>query len=192
MPQFLLKHDFRKWLEQNYDTTDELWIGYYKKATGKPSMTWPESVDVALCFGWIDGIRKSIDEESYKIRFTPRRKGSHWSNVNINRVKELTKAGLMHPSGIEVFKKKKKENSGNAAFEQKSVTLPIEYMNELKKHEIAHSYYQNLPPSIRKQYNWWVMSAKRKTTQQNRLAVMIDSSEKGERIPPLKWTNKKH
>src|SRR5262245_51313572 len=109
--------DFRAWLEANHETQRELLVGFYKTSTGKPSITWPESVDQALCFGWIDGIRKRIDDESYSIRFTPRKPDSNWSAVNIAKVKELTEQGLMRAAGIKVFENRKEEKSGVYSYE---------------------------------------------------------------------------
>ncbi|MFY9574703.1 MAG: bacteriocin-protection protein, partial [Blastocatellia bacterium] len=113
--------DFRKWLEKHHATVEELWVGYYKKSSGKPSITWPESVDQALCFGWIDGIRKSVDELSYKIRFTPRRPGSIWSSINIKRAQQLQSEGLMLPEGLKAFQVRKENRSGIYSYEQRSI-----------------------------------------------------------------------
>lgn len=186
---FPTPEDFRKWLEENHETETELLVGYYKKATGKPSITWPESVDQALCFGWIDGIRRKLDEEAYQIRFTPRRPTSHWSHVNIKRIKELKKDGLVMPAGLAAYRKRKPENSGNASFEQKKVKLDEAYESKLKKNKKAWLFFSNkLAPSLRKQCIWWIMSAKREETRVKRLDTLIACSAKGEKIPPLKWS----
>jgi uncharacterized protein YdeI (YjbR/CyaY-like superfamily) len=178
--------DFRKWLSQHHEVEQELWVGYYKKATKVPSVTWPESVDEALCYGWIDGLRKSIDEKSYMIRFTPRKATSHWSNVNIKRVAELTKLKQMQPAGIAAFKKLKKENSGKASFEQKSVTLDKNYITQIQTSEKAWAFFDALAPSYKKATIWYVMSAKQETTRQRRLQILIESSEQGLKIPMLR------
>lgn len=177
---------FREWLSQNHDKEQELWVGYYKKATQKPSMTWSESVDQAICFGWIDGIRKTVDEGSYKIRFTPRRPNSIWSNVNIKKVEELTKQGLMMPTGLAAYEKWKEKNSRGYSYEQKNATLAPEYLAQIKAHPQAWAFFENLSPSYKKTSIWWIMSAKRKDTQLRRLKILIDSSTQGLKIPALR------
>ncbi len=190
MPTFFqTSNDFRNWLHENHDKITELWVGFYKKATGKPSITWPESVDQALCYGWIDGIRKRIDEEAYMVRFTPRKPDSHWSNVNINKIKELRKEKLVMASGLAAFKRRKSEKSGQASFEQKKVELPEAFEQQIRQNEKAADYFYNKQtPSYRKQVSWWIISAKQEVTQLKRLNILIASSEKGEVTPPMKWT----
>ncbi len=188
---FKTSSDFRKWLDKNSDKIDELWVGYYKKGTGKQSITWPESVDEALCCGWIDGLRKSIDEESYKIRFTPRRPNSHWSTVNINRVKELSKLGLMKPSGLEAYKKRDEKKSKQASYEQKEIRFDKKFEERIKANKKAWDYFQSMAPSYRKQCTWWIMSAKKEETKLKRLLTLIESSEQKQKIPPLRWSGKK-
>ena len=180
--------DFRKWLQSHHKREPEIWVGYYKKGTGLPSISWPESVDQALCFGWIDGIRKGIDDVSYMIRFTPRKTVSHWSAVNIKRVKALTKTNLMKPSGLEAFGRRRKEKSAKASYEQDKVKLDRVYEKMLKANKKAWSYFKSTPPSYQKPCTWWVMSAKRESTRLRRLNVLISSSEKKETIPPLRWS----
>lgn len=180
--------DFRKWLEENHQKETELWVGYYKKATGKPSITWPESVDQALCFGWIDGIRKRMDGEAYQIRFTPRKPNSHWSNVNIKRIKELKKSKLVTKAGLAAYAKRDPKNSGKASFEQKKVKLSPDFQKQLKSNKAAWTFFtKKLAPSYQKQSIHWVMSAKREETRENRLATLIECSAREEKIPPLKW-----
>src|SRR5438874_9438872 len=125
--------EFRRWLEKNHATTQELWVGYYKKSSAKPSITWPESVDEALCFGWIDGMRKSVDDISYKIRFTPRRRGSSWSAINIGRAQELTKQKRMQPAGLKAFAARIENKSGVYSYEQRRAELEKPYSSRLKK-----------------------------------------------------------
>ncbi|MEP1035024.1 YdeI/OmpD-associated family protein [Ekhidna sp.] len=186
---FATPSDFRKWLNENYSNEKELWVGYYKKATGKASITWPESVDQALCFGWIDGIRKKIDEEAYQVRFTPRKANSHWSHVNIKRIVELKKDGLITEAGLKAYRRKKPENTGRASFEQKDVKLSSKYESKLKANKEAWSFFNGkLAPTYRKQSIWWVMSAKREETRERRLKTLIECSTQGKKIPPLKWT----
>ena len=187
---FKTSADFRAWLEENHQKERELWVGYYKKATKLASITWPESVDEALCFGWIDGIRKSIDETSYVIRFTPRKPTSHWSDVNISRVKELKKNGLMQAAGLEAYKKRKKEKSGRASYEQKSVELSADYLKKIKANTKAWQYFDALAPSYKKMTIWFVMSAKREETRLKRLEVVISSSSQGLKIPALRYGKK--
>src|SRR5206468_4576224 len=129
--------DFRRWLEKNHATTQALWVGYYKKSSRKPSITWPESVDEALCFGWIDGIRKSIDAESYKIRFTPRKPGSVWSAVNIRNVERLLKERRMQPAGLKAYEARKEYRSGIYSYEQRSPELVEPYLGKLKQEKTA-------------------------------------------------------
>ena len=176
----------RAWFEAHHDSADELWVGYYKKATGIPSIDWPESVDEALCFGWIDGIRKSIDDKSYRIRFTPRRKGSHWSARNLGRVKHLIEAGLVTEPGMAAYRARDPENEKRAAYEQGEVSLPAEYERQLKAVPEAWSYWEGERPSYRKQVTWWVVSAKREETRERRLGILIESCAQGEVIPPMR------
>jgi uncharacterized protein YdeI (YjbR/CyaY-like superfamily) len=174
--------DFRKWLEKHHATKDELWVGFYKKDTGKPSLTWPESVDEALCFGWIDGIRKRVDEECYTIRFTPRRRGSIWSAVNIKRAGELKAQGLMQPAGLAAFQDRRENKSGIYSYEQRGATLPEPYLGRLKKNKTAWAFFAAQPPSYRKQMSWWVISAKQEETRLKRLEKLIAHSLAGERL----------
>ena len=182
---FKNQSELRLWFEKNHDKKTEQWIGFYKTNSGKASITWPQSVDEALCFGWIDGIRKSIDEKSYKIRFTPRKSRSIWSKVNINRVAELTKLGLMQPSGLHIFNKRDAEISNRYSFERESVILKEEYEKKFRKNKTAWNYFESLPVSYKKPAIWWVMSAKKEETQIKRLDILINDSEKGQKIPPL-------
>src|SRR5438067_7321972 len=176
---------FRRWLEEHHDTTQEVRVGFYKKASGKPSITWPEAVDQALCFGWIDGIRKSVDGDSYKNRFTPRKPRSTWSAVNIRRAQELTAAGLMHPAGLRAFEQRTEENSAIYSYERKDAQLGVEYEARLQANQQAWGYFQAQPPSYRKAAIRWVTDAKREETRLKRLATLIECSERGSPIPPL-------
>ncbi|MDQ5845514.1 MAG: YdeI/OmpD-associated family protein [Acidobacteriota bacterium] len=175
--------DFRKWLQTHHTSVAELWVGYYKKDSGKPSITWPESVDEALCFGWIDGLRKSVDDVSYTIRFTPRRKRSVWSSVNINRANALIKQRLMQPAGLKAFAARKEYRSGIYTYEQRSVELPDPYASELKKNSVAWKYFNEQRASYRKAITWWILSAKKKETRLKRLGQLIEHSSKGRWIP---------
>jgi uncharacterized protein YdeI (YjbR/CyaY-like superfamily) len=176
--------DFRRWLEKNHDKVSELLVGFYKKGSGKPSITWPESVDEALCFGWIDGIRRTIDDESYSIRFTPRRARSIWSAVNVKRVAELTKLGRMHPSGVRAFEGRDPKRSSLYSFEQRKEgqKLASEYQAKLEANNRAWAFFQAQAPYYQRTASWWVMSAKKEETRLKRLAMLIEDSARGRRI----------
>ncbi|WP_238177852.1 YdeI/OmpD-associated family protein [Paenibacillus contaminans] len=183
---FAVPSDFHKWLEEQHDKSKELWVGYYKVGSGKPSITWPESVDEALCFGWIDGLRKGIDGDSYMIRFTPRKSGSIWSDVNTNRVAELTALGRMQPAGLQAFEKRKSERAGVYSHEQKEEAKLSERQEELfRANRKAWDFFQSQPASYRKTAIWLIVSAKREETKQKRLDELIAESEKGNRIKQL-------
>jgi uncharacterized protein YdeI (YjbR/CyaY-like superfamily) len=175
--------DFRSWLEANHKKRAELWVGFYKKASGRPSITWPEAVDEALCVGWIDGLRKTIDAESYKIRFTPRKATSNWSAVNIGRAQDLTKQGRMCPAGLKAFELRKEEKSGIYAYEnRKSAVLGEAAEKRFRSRPKAWDFFQSLPLSYRQTLIWWVVTAKREATRQKRLERLIAESEVGRRV----------
>jgi uncharacterized protein YdeI (YjbR/CyaY-like superfamily) len=173
----------RKWFERHYASEQELWVGYYKKDSGKASITWPQSVAEALCFGWIDGIRKSIDDVSYKIRFTPRKARSVWSSVNIKRAGELADQGLVQPAGLKAFAAREENRAGIYSYEQRSPELPDQYAKKLRKNLAAWKFFQAQPPSYRKAVNWYVISAKKEETRLKRLDKLIEYSVQGQRIP---------
>jgi uncharacterized protein YdeI (YjbR/CyaY-like superfamily) len=183
---FLGQSDLRKWFEKNHAKEKELWVGFYKTTSGKPSVTWPESVDQALCFGWIDGIRKSLGEDSYVIRFTPRKPNSIWSAINIKKVEELTKLGLMHPAGIDAFNKRDEKKSRVYSFEQKNIQFDKNFEKQFRQNKQAWKFFQSQPPSYQKPAVWWVMSAKQDATKQKRLATLIKDSEAGQKINRLR------
>jgi uncharacterized protein YdeI (YjbR/CyaY-like superfamily) len=183
--------ELRAWLEANHDKKTELWLGIRKKGSGLPSVTYKEAVDEALCFGWIDSEAKSIDGTSYRQRFTPRRKGSTWSAVNIARVGELTRRGLMHPAGLRVFEERDPEKANRYCFEQQEVQLSAEEEASFRTVETAWSFFQSQPPSYRKPAIWWVKSAKREETRERRLATLIKDSEEGRRLAHLTSPAKK-
>ncbi len=174
--------DFRAWLERHHATTPALWVGYYKKDSGQQSITWPESVDEALCFGWIDGLRKSVDECSYTIRFTPRRPRSVWSAVNIKRVAELTRQGRMRPEGQQAFQARTENRSGIYAYEQRQPELVAPYGQMLRQNKAAWTFFQAQTASYRKMVSWWVLSAKREETRLKRLRQLIADSAEGRTI----------
>lgn len=185
--------EFRAWLHEHHETATELHVGYYKKGTGKPSMTWPESVDQALCYGWIDGIRRTVDEERYKIRFTPRKARSTWSNVNINRVNELTAQGLMQPAGLKAFEKREGERSGIYAFEQPEDAAKLsEAENALfRANEAAWAFFEGQAPHYQRLAQWWVVSAKKAETRQKRMAKLIEDSANGQQLAQFRPLTKK-
>ena len=160
----------------------ELWVGFFRKASGKPSVTWPESVDEALCFGWIDGIRKRIDQTSYKIRFTPRRQGSIWSAINTKRARELEKQKRMRTAGLKAFAARIENKSGVYSYEQRPADLPEAYAKMLKKNKAAWNFFQAQSPSYRKMITWYIVSAKREETRSQRLGRLIAASVKGKRL----------
>jgi uncharacterized protein YdeI (YjbR/CyaY-like superfamily) len=182
-PKFFATPDaFRKWLDKHHASSKEQWVGFYKKASGKPSITWPESVDQALCYGWIDGIRKSVDAESYMIRFTPRRPNSIWSAVNIRRAKELTKLGVMKPAGTRMFEARDEAKANRYSFERDNVVLDKALEKQFRANRKAWDFFQKQPPGYRKIGAWYVMSAKRAETRQKRLQTLIADSANAKRI----------
>lgn len=176
----------RRWFEQHAVSEQELLVGFYKSATGRPSITWSESVDQALCFGWIDGVRRRVDEARYTIRFTPRKPRSIWSAKNIRRMQELIRARQATEAGLRAFAARRVNRSGEYSFEQRSVTLPPQYAKLLAKNKRAQAFFASQPPSYRKTAMGWVVSAKREETRLRRLQTLIDDSAKGLRIALLR------
>ncbi len=182
-PTFFSKQsDFRKWLEKNYKTKTELVVGFYKVNSGKSSITWPQSVDEALCFGWIDGIRRSIDEQRYSIRFTPRKSTSIWSAINIKKIEELTKKGLMKPEGLESFKKRTENKSKIYSYEKEAVPLSAEFEKKFKTNKKAWLFYTSQAPSYQKTMNHWIVDAKQETTKIARLEKLISNSAEEKKL----------
>ena len=179
-------NDWRAWLEKNHAKLEELWVGFYKRDSGRPSITWPESVDGALCFGWIDGVRKSIDTASYMIRFTPRKPRSIWSAINLKRVGELQKLGLMHTAGLAAFAKRDGDRSAIYAYEQRQTAkLPPKFEKQFRKQTEAWTFFKSQPPRYQRTSTHWVISAKKEETRLKRLATLIDCSHHKRPIPPL-------
>jgi uncharacterized protein YdeI (YjbR/CyaY-like superfamily) len=184
---FATPADFRRWLSKNHRSAEELWVGFHKKGTGRLSITWPESVDEALCVGWIDGIRKSVNADSYMIRFTPRRRGSIWSNVNIKRAGDLIAGKRMKPAGVAAFEARTPEKSGVYLFEQReSPELGADAKAAFKANAKAWKFFTGQPPGYQRLATWWVVSAKREETKSRRLATLIGDSAAGRRIGPLR------
>ncbi|MGH9388500.1 MAG: YdeI/OmpD-associated family protein [Vicinamibacteria bacterium] len=176
---------FRKWLEANHEKASELWVGFYKVG-GKPSITWHESVREALSFGWIDGVRKSVDEGSYTIRFSPRKPSSVWSAINVRIAKELIEEGRMLPAGLRAFEARKENRSGIYSYENRPQTLPDAYEKKLRKNGAAWKTFQAQPPWYRRTVTWWVVSAKKEETRLKRLEQLIADSAKGLTIAALR------
>jgi len=177
---------FRAWLEAHHDTETELLVGFHKKGTGKPSITWPESVDEALCFGWIDGVRRSAGEDAYTIRFTPRRPTSIWSAVNVDKIAQLKKLGKMHASGLRAFAARTEEKTGVYSFERSAAAkLTPAQEKTLRANRKAAAFFDAQPPGYRGNVIHWVTSAKREETRERRLERLIAHSAAGERIPQL-------
>jgi uncharacterized protein YdeI (YjbR/CyaY-like superfamily) len=174
--------ELRAWLEAHHDTARELWVGFHKKGTGRPSISWSEAVDQALCFGWIDGIRKSVDESSYTNRFTPRKARSTWSNVNIAKVFRLQEQGLMTPAGLRAFAARDEAGSGTYSFERRPQTFDPAYEERFRANPAAWTFFQAQPPGYQRTAIHWVVSAKREETRLKRLATLIDDSDHGRRI----------
>lgn len=179
---FATQDEFRDWLEANHASAKELIVGFYKVNSGRPSMTWSESVDQALCFGWIDGVRRSVDEYSYSIRFTPRRPTSIWSAINIAKVENLTERGLMRPAGLKAFSLRKDEKSGIYSFENEAVQLSDAFAATFKADSQAWEFFIAQAPSYQKATIHWIMAAKQEATQLARLKKTIDASHSRKRL----------
>lgn len=176
----------RDWFEVNAATVTELWVGYYRKATGRPSLTWSEAVDEALCVGWIDGVRYSVDAERFTQRFTPRRKGSNWSAVNIAKIEALTKQGRMRPAGIAAFEARTAERSGAYSYEQRHLaTLEPDEDARFREDTAAWAWFEKQAPGFRSGAVWWVTSAKRPETRAKRLATLIEDAAAGHKPKAL-------
>lgn len=187
---FATQSDLRKWFEENHNKQAELLVGFYKVGSGKPGITWSQSVDEALCFGWIDGIRRSIDDESYCNRFTPRKAKSTWSAINIKKVEELTKMGLMKPEGHAAFNKRDEASSKTYSYENEAVKLNRNYEKKLKANKKAFTFFTKQAPSYQKATARWIMSAKQETTRLNRLETLIRDSEAEQLIKPMRYGRK--
>ena len=180
---FTTQEEFSNWLEK-HPKASEVWVGYFRKTTGRPSLTWSTSVDVALCFGWIDGIRKTINDQSFKIRFTPRKSTSVWSAVNVKKVTELTQLGKMNPAGLRLFHNR--TDAKGYSSDDRNVPLTKEYEEQIRANESAWAFLSNLAPSYRRDSIWWVMSAKKEETRIKRLGILIASSEVGLKLPNMR------
>jgi uncharacterized protein YdeI (YjbR/CyaY-like superfamily) len=177
---------FRAWLETHHATQTELLVGFFKTGTGEPTMTWTESVREALCFGWIDGVRRRVDDARYTIRFTPRKASSIWSAVNVKHVAELTAAGLMRPAGLSAYERVRTGKTAVYSFEQRTVDLPAPFERTFRTTTKAWAWFEKAAPSYRKAAVWWVISAKREETRLKRLQTLIACSAAGERLPQMR------
>jgi uncharacterized protein YdeI (YjbR/CyaY-like superfamily) len=183
---FATPDEFRAWLQEHHATESELLVGFHKKGSGRPSITWPESVDQALCFGWIDGVRRRVDDDSYSIRFTPRKARSTWSAINVKRVGELTELGLMHPAGLAAFERRTDDRTGIYSHERRKAAAFEPAMEQRFRADAgAWSWFQAQPPSYRRAATHWVISAKRPETRERRLQRLIEDSAAGRTVPPL-------
>jgi uncharacterized protein YdeI (YjbR/CyaY-like superfamily) len=186
-PKFFTSPEkFRHWLERNHDSATELLVGFHKKSSDKKSITYAEALDEALCFGWIDGVRKNLNETSYTIRFTPRKPRSIWSNVNVKHVERLQKEGRMHRAGIEAYERRAPERTGIYAFENAPRELPPEYEKTFRQNKAAWKFFQEQPAGYKRLMVFRTVSAKKEETRLRRLKQLIESSEKGERMGILK------
>jgi uncharacterized protein YdeI (YjbR/CyaY-like superfamily) len=184
--------ELRAWFNAYYGTNTEVLVGYYKKGTGIPSITWSESVDAALCFGWIDGVRRSLDKVRYVIRFTPRKGGSNWSAINIGKIKELKRQGLLHPAGLEAYKKRKPEKSAIYSYENQPASFSAIFKQKFRSNKKAWDFFSVQIPSYRRTVTHWVMRAKQESTRERRLQALISNSEAGRWLPQMRYGTNPH
>jgi uncharacterized protein YdeI (YjbR/CyaY-like superfamily) len=177
--------EFRQWLHQHHATADVLWVGFFKRSTGKARFTWTESVDEALCYGWIDGIRKSVDGSRYTIRFTPRRRASRWSAVNVRRARTLIREGRMRPAGLRAFRARPTAKQDAYSYENRPADLPAAYLRRLRADRRAWAFWRSQPRGYRRTATWWILSAKQESTRLRRLSTLMEDSREGNRIPLL-------
>ena len=182
--------EFRTWLAKNHGIAEVLWLGLYKRDSGKPTITWPESVDEALCFGWIDGVRKKVDETSYTIRFSRRKPRSIWSAININRAQELIELGRMKPAGLVAFENRKEDRTLRDSYEQQGSKLAGEFEGKLRANSRAWEFFKAQPEGYQRIAGWYVMSAKKEQTRLKRLDHVIALSADGRRLEPMKPTKR--
>jgi len=188
---FATPQTFRNWLEKNHAKTTELFVGFHKKDSGKKSITYKEALDEALCFGWIDGVRKRLNDTSFVQRFTPRRAKSIWSLINVRHVERLRKEGRMQPAGLAAFEQREAKRTGVYSFENRPRELSVEFMKQFQANKKAWDFFQSEPPYIRRVCVFWVMSAKKEETKIRRLEQLIESSAKGQRRGVLETKQQK-
>ncbi len=177
--------DFRAWLEANHGAADEIWVGYYRKGVAKTAMTYPEAVEEALCMGWIDGQAGAVSDEVWSNRFTPRRRRSNWSAINIARVAALSAAGRMHPAGIRAFEERDQHRDASYSYERPPEGLPAAYQGRLEADTNAWAYWEAETPSYRRTATHWILSAKRPETRERRFATLVADSTAGRRVKPF-------
>ena len=185
---FATADELRDWFDANHETADELWIGYYRKATGRPSVDWSQAVDEALCVGWIDGVRRSLDESSFVQRFTPRRKGSTWSAVNVAKVAALTEQGRMRPAGNAAFEARSAAKTAIYSYERPVAAFTAEEEARIREETAAWADWEARPPSYRRAVTHWVTSAKGAATRARRLEALIADSAAGRKVGPMRWS----
>ena len=183
---FKSAEDLRRWLDKNHSRADELWIGFYRKDSGKGGITYAEALDEALCYGWIDGIRKKLDDVSFTTRFTPRKANSIWSNINVAHVARLSRQGRMKLPGIEAYQKRTDARTGVYSFERETASLEPAMVKEFRKNTAAWKFFEAQPPYYRRLAAWYVINAKRQETRDSRLKSLIDNSGRGERLPQFR------
>ena len=191
MKYFKSASEFRQWLEVNHARVGELWVGFFKKDSGKAGLTYAEAVDEALCFGWIDGLKKRVDELSYTHRFTPRKPTSNWSRINIQHVERLQKAGRMTPAGLKAYAARKPERSGIYSFENAPRSLAPADEKQFKADAVAWEFFHRQPPGYQRTAIWWMVSAKKPETRARRLSQLIQESRNGRRLGQVTGSNKK-
>lgn len=187
MPQFFpTRHAFRQWLEHHHQTERELVVGFHRRDSGRPSLTWPESVEEALCFGWIDGVRHKLDDDRYTIRFTPRKPTSIWSRKNLATMERLLAERRVAPLGRRTYESRDKNKTNRYSFERDSTSFTPQQELAFRKNAKAWKFWEAQVPSYRKPATWWVVSAKQEATREKRLRTLINCSTKGLKIPPLR------
>jgi uncharacterized protein YdeI (YjbR/CyaY-like superfamily) len=185
---FATPEELRDWFDANHETADELWLGYYRKSTGQPSVDWSQAVDEALCVGWIDGVRRSVDDTSHVQRFTPRRKGSTWSAINVGKVAALTREGRMRPAGIAAFEARTAANTAIYSYERAAAAFTPDEEARLRADSAAWADWEARPPSYRRAVTHWVTSAKGAATRDRRLEALIADSAAGRKVGPMRWS----
>jgi uncharacterized protein YdeI (YjbR/CyaY-like superfamily) len=178
--------DFRRWLQAEGQKNSELWVGLYKKSSGRPSITYSEALDEALCFGWIDGVRKSVAADAYTVRFTPRQPKSQWSAVNIKRAQRLSRAGRMCPEGLRAFEGATRQSRKYSYDQRDQANFNPQDTRRFRANRKAWNFFQSQPPWYRRTATFWVVSAKKLETQQRRFATLLDDSERGQLVKPLR------
>ena len=185
---FATPDELRDWFDANHETAGELWLGYYRKATGRPSVDWSQAVDEALCVGWIDGVRRSVDDTTHVQRFTPRRKGSTWSAINVAKVAALTGEGRMRPAGIAAFEARTAANTAIYSYERAAAAFSPDEEARFQADPAAWADWEARPPSYRRAVTHWVTSAKGAATRERRLDALIADSAAGRKVGPMRWS----